>query len=237
MSLHGSTWILTENGPRNIKDLCAQKIKIFSNGNLIETDEKGVIMSSPSEAVYRVKTKQGFELMATKKTQLWNGREWIAIENLKSGHRVYLHDHLPKREHLYWNGDNKPLGDEDDINILEMKSSDFCKTWLKSYLGRNVIWNDHRCIVIENDTKDKMQLIQRMLFRFGIVSVPTDLSTTTLVVRGAFVSRLYDLYLFPCDNAFEVEVTDIQIVSFDPVYYCYLPSGQPLDANGFIVKF
>ena len=240
MSLHGSTWIVTENGPKTIKDLRDKgKVKLFSNGLLTETDEKGIIMSSPMAEVYKIRTNEGFELIATGKTLILSSNKWVAVEDLRCGQTVSLHDHLTKRQTMEWIGDTKPLMNEDDINILEMKSSDFCKKWLESYFRQNIIWRDYDCVLIKNENRDKMQLVQRMLFRFGIVSFSSDMldhTNTTLVIRGDANFRLNDIFHFSNEN-FEIQIRDVQKMFFAPVYSCTMKDDSSLDANGFIVKF
>jgi hypothetical protein len=237
MSLHGSTWVVTENGPKNIKDLRnIGKVKIFSNGVLVETN---VTMSSPMSQVYKLKTNEGFELIATGKTLLLSNGNWVAMEDLKQGQTLSLHDHLSKRQTVHWSGDTKPLMNEEDLNIIEMKSSDFCKEWLKTYFRQNIFFKDYDCIFIRNENKEKMQLIQRMLFRFGILTYSSDIlneNNTSLVIRGDANFRFNDIFNLSTEN-FEVEICDVQKIFFAPVYTCTLQSDAFLDANGFIVKF
>ncbi len=95
------TWIMTERGPLQVKDLLGRKFKAVVNGERWETSEEG-FFSNGFKPVYRLKTMEGFELRLTGDHPVMKLEEtgsrsvearWVAAENLKPGDRVVLNNH------------------------------------------------------------------------------------------------------------------------------------------------
>jgi ribonucleotide reductase class II len=95
------TWVHTEAGARQIKDLIAKQQSLYINGELFSTTPAGFFFSG-IKPVYRLATKEGFVirltgnhrlLKVTAQTQKKQYTAWVECEQLQLGDRVILHDH------------------------------------------------------------------------------------------------------------------------------------------------
>ncbi len=101
------TWIMTAEGPRQVKDLIGRRFVAVVNGRKYES---GGFFFTGIRKVYRLKTKEGFELKLTadhpilkvkRMTRYVLETEWVKACNLKPGDKVVLNNH---REFEGWNG-------------------------------------------------------------------------------------------------------------------------------------
>ena len=101
------TWIMTAEGPRQVKDLIGRKFVAVVNGRKYESD--GFYFTGIKK-VYRLKAKEGFELRLTgdhpvlkvkKMTRYVLETEWVKACDLKPGDKVVLNNH---REFEGWGG-------------------------------------------------------------------------------------------------------------------------------------
>jgi ribonucleoside-diphosphate reductase alpha chain len=95
------TWIMTENGPRQVKELHSKKFTAIVNNEKWESSENG-FFSTGIKPVYQLKTREGFELRLTKDhpvmkvkriTRYKIEREWVNTETLKPGDKIVLNNH------------------------------------------------------------------------------------------------------------------------------------------------
>jgi intein/homing endonuclease len=95
------TWVHTEFGPRQVKDLIGKQHGTYVNGELFSTTADGFFYTG-DRAVFTLATKEGVSLRLTgnhqllrvsTQTQKRQYTEWVAAEELKSGDRVCLHNH------------------------------------------------------------------------------------------------------------------------------------------------
>ncbi len=100
------TWITTSDGPLQVKDLCGRKFTAIVNGEKWFSSAEG-FFSTGHKPVYRLKTKEGFELNLTKDHPVMKVKDvkkyavetvWTPIGNLKPGDKVLLNNHR------YFNG-------------------------------------------------------------------------------------------------------------------------------------
>ncbi|PIX31489.1 hypothetical protein COZ60_04370, partial [Candidatus Bathyarchaeota archaeon CG_4_8_14_3_um_filter_42_8] len=94
-------WIMTEDGPRQVKELCGKKFTAIVNNKKWESSENG-FFSTGTKPVYQLKTREGFELRLTKDhpvmkvkriTRYKMEREWVNAETLKTGDKIVLNNH------------------------------------------------------------------------------------------------------------------------------------------------
>jgi len=95
------TWIHTEYGPRQIKDLIGKQVALYVDGSLFSTDRRGFYKTG-HKTIYRLTTNEGFFLDATDnhpiltvKTQTNKNTdyEWQEIKNLIPEQKIALNNH------------------------------------------------------------------------------------------------------------------------------------------------
>lgn len=103
------TWVLTGEGPRQVKELIGRQHSTYVNGELFSTTPSG-FFASGVKPVLKLRTKEGQELRLTgnhkvlkvsAQTQKAQYTEWVEAETLQPGDRVKLHDH---RDAQPWDG-------------------------------------------------------------------------------------------------------------------------------------
>jgi ribonucleotide reductase alpha subunit len=105
----GDTWILTEQGPRQVTDLVGVKHTTIVDGQRYETTEQG-FWETGVKPVLRLRTKEGYTLRLTANHKVLavpyisrkiEHAEWVEAGSLNVGDRIKLHKH---RE-FEWQGD------------------------------------------------------------------------------------------------------------------------------------
>ncbi len=105
----GDTWVLTEQGPRQVRDLVGVPHETLVDGQLYATTEAG-FWQTGIKPVLRLTTSQGYTLRLTANhrvlalpadTSTGDSTVWVEAGTLRPGDRIRLHNH---RE-LLWNGE------------------------------------------------------------------------------------------------------------------------------------
>lgn len=95
------TWIHTEFGPRQVKELIGVQHGTFINGELFSTTEDGFFQTGV-QPVFKLQTESGVAvrltgnhkvLKVTSQTQKRQYTEWVPAEELQPGDRIALHNH------------------------------------------------------------------------------------------------------------------------------------------------
>ncbi|MCP9839764.1 ribonucleoside-triphosphate reductase, adenosylcobalamin-dependent [Synechococcus sp. J7-Johnson] len=103
------TWVLTDEGPRQVNELIGRQHSTYVNGELFSTTPAG-FFASGVKPVLKLRTKEGQELRLTgnhkvlkvsAQTQKAQYTEWVEAQTLQPGDRVKLHDH---RDAQPWDG-------------------------------------------------------------------------------------------------------------------------------------
>lgn len=103
------TWVHTEFGPRQVKELIGQQHGTYVNGELFSTTTEGFFYTG-DKPVFKVTTREGLSLRLTANHQLLRVSaqtqkrqylEWTAVEDLKPGDRLSIHNH---RDTQPWSG-------------------------------------------------------------------------------------------------------------------------------------
>ncbi len=103
------TWVHTENGARQVKDLIGKQQSVYVNGELFSTTPEGFFYTG-TKPVVKLTTQEGYSLRltpnhkvlkVTAQTQNKQYTEWVAVEDLKPRDRVMLHNHQDIRP---WDG-------------------------------------------------------------------------------------------------------------------------------------
>ncbi len=107
--LTSDTWVHTENGARQIRDLIGKQTGMYVNGELFSTTPEGFFYTG-NKPVFKLETKEGFSLRltdnhqllkVTAQTQKKQYSEWVETKDLKVGDRILLHNH---RDIQPWTG-------------------------------------------------------------------------------------------------------------------------------------
>jgi ribonucleotide reductase class II len=95
------TWIHTEHGARQVKDLIGKQLAVFVNGELFSTTPDGFFFTGVKPVV-KLQTKDGYALRLTEnhqvlkvtaQTQRQQYSEWCEVKDLKPGDRILIHNH------------------------------------------------------------------------------------------------------------------------------------------------
>jgi ribonucleotide reductase, class II len=95
------TWVHTESGARQVKDLIGQQHGTYINGELFSTTVDGFFLSGV-KPVLKLTTKEGYSLRltgnhrvlkVTSQTQKAQYTEWVEAADLQAGDRVMIHNH------------------------------------------------------------------------------------------------------------------------------------------------
>jgi ribonucleotide reductase, class II len=147
--LAADTWILTENGARQIKDLVGKQQSLYVNGELFSTTPEGFFCTG-NKPVFKLETKEGFSLRLTEnhqllkvtaQTQKKQYSEWVETKDLQVGDRILLHNH---RYIQPWEGEGN-----------------FEEAWLiGNLIGDGSLyhtqWNDSACLRFWQNDKEEM---------------------------------------------------------------------------------
>jgi hypothetical protein len=94
------TWILTDKGARQVKDLIGKQFKIMINNQLFDSTKEGFFLTGKKQ-VFEVITKDGYILKATenhpllvvfKQTRNTEKTKWVNIADLKVGDKIKLNN-------------------------------------------------------------------------------------------------------------------------------------------------
>lgn len=90
--LTGDTYIMTTDGPRQIKDLKGTPFDAVVNGKVYHAPRGSWISGVGS--VYRLKTKEGYQLDLTPEHRILSDKgEWKEAKDYKPGDRITIHNH------------------------------------------------------------------------------------------------------------------------------------------------
>ncbi|NBW17596.1 MAG: ribonucleoside-triphosphate reductase, partial [Caulobacteraceae bacterium] len=101
------TWIHTEKGARQVKDLIGKQTSVYVDGELFSTTPEGFWLTG-IKPVLKVITQEGYELRltdnhqllkVTTQTQRKQYSEWTEAKDLSPGHYILVHNH---REAQHW---------------------------------------------------------------------------------------------------------------------------------------
>jgi ribonucleoside-diphosphate reductase alpha chain len=95
------TFVFTKQGPRQVFELLDRQVELFVNGEIYSSTEKGFFKTGKKK-VYKLKTKEGFELRLTEDhpvlraasvTRYSIQKQWVKAVELLPGDKICIHNH------------------------------------------------------------------------------------------------------------------------------------------------
>ena len=98
------TWIMTNDGPKQIEELILKPFIAMINGKEYYSTNKGFFLTG-NKQVYELTTKKGFKIKATnnhkfKRTTIINEFQWTQLKDLKIGEKLKLNNN----RNIEWSG-------------------------------------------------------------------------------------------------------------------------------------
>lgn len=235
------TWVFTDEGPRQVKDLIGKKCKLYLNGDLYETTDAGFYQTG-KERLFKVITKEGFSIEATRNHKFMKrDGAWCELNDLKEGDELIINNH---RGDLRWGDDNdREFGERSFIylkNAIDKVYGDFIGFGIIRFLS-NIFergsYEFYQGFLSKTfrETEFKVGaynvIIQRMLLRLGIYSKIEDGQ-----VKAVFNIDKNDNLISPYSTgAYYATFSEIEGLFVEEVYDCTVPDMGAFDANGFYV--
>ncbi len=110
----GETWVLTEEGPRQVKELLNKKHNLYIDGNIYNT--LNGFYSTGTKKVFCLKTKEGYSVKLTKDHKVFTGQGWKKAKDIVDGDKIRIHQH----KNVEWEGD----GSQNDGYLLGLLIGD-----------------------------------------------------------------------------------------------------------------
>ncbi|MEM1588141.1 MAG: ribonucleotide reductase N-terminal alpha domain-containing protein [Candidatus Bathyarchaeia archaeon] len=194
-------WIMTEEGPKQIKDLVKKKFIAIVNGEKWNSSFEGFFPTGINP-VYKLLTKEGFELYSTKNHLVMKIEEdnikfkWVKVEELKRNDKILLNNHGTLD---FWEG---PYSFDEGY-------------FVGSFIAKNMFKNGNdstSCINASNSNSSLtlLNLTSKLLENLFILE-----STSSSFHKG-FIASLFDINGFVESKKREIKVvtkqTNIEIV-------------------------
>lgn len=134
------TWVTTKNGAVQVKDLIGKKFEAMVDGKLYQCN-KG-FFSTGKKAVFKLVTKEGFELRATANHKIMTAdNEWVELKDLIEGDKVRVHKHSV-------------------VSMIE-NNKEFSKGWLiGSLYGDGVVYHNREYASLSYKGETAQEMIQ-----------------------------------------------------------------------------
>ena len=88
------TWIMTEDGPRQVRDLIGKQFTAIVDGKKHLSTKSGFFQTGENRQVVRVVTKEGYNLKVTPEHKLLNSDgKWVQAQDLTAGDKIILNRH------------------------------------------------------------------------------------------------------------------------------------------------
>lgn len=213
----GDTWIHTENGPRQARELVGKPCKLWVNGTLYPMESRGFFPTGRKE-LFRVTTGAGYECCITADHRLINSDgEWKELRELVPGDRIMLATHANTHS---WSGmgtfESGCAFAEQHVfgefpAQLHQTSSDFHIGFLHTLFRHATTYDGDleagdAFIVgfgLTMDNRGLLQQVQRMLMRFAIYTrlLHLDETQSRLCLCDEYLLRFHDTIGVPSEHA------------------------------------
>ncbi len=171
------TWIMTANGPRQVKELVGKRFTAILNGEEWKTSDNGFFLTG-NKVIHKLKTKEGFELRLTEDHKILKVKrmtrykmetKWESVKNLKSEDKVVLNNH---RNYNGWNGEfNEKEGYLIGLLIGDgtiKKDKVVLSSWGDAVAVRTLVLNYAKELPHRSDFKGWMEIKGRGEYRLSL---------------------------------------------------------------------
>jgi ribonucleoside-diphosphate reductase alpha chain len=198
------TWIMTEEGPRQVKELLGNKFIAIVDSKKYESQPEGFFQTGV-KPVYKLKTKEGFNICTTLDHSflkvVYRSRdkiksEWATLDSLERGDKVLLNNHKVLNR---WQGDfsfnegylvGLILGDgtvKKDKVVMSSWGKDKGSLSVRKEVSKILKSFNHR-----SDFKGWSQIKTRDEYRLSPVSLKNICSKTGLKFRSKTITNLIE---------------------------------------------
>lgn len=219
--LVGDTWILTSNGPRQVKELVGVPFASVVGDKIAPSTNAG-FFSSGVKPVVQLTTKEGYNLTLTADHKLVTAtRGKVAVNELEEGEQILL---AATSNSFEWDGpgtreEGYLLGLNETKTItpeIEKASSAFYAGFLGGLFDADgtVGWGDESRITIRLCQSDLslLEACQRMLLRFGIAS--RIYKNRRKAGERVLPNSNREPALYPCKASHELSISKENILVF-----------------------
>lgn len=250
------TWITTENGAIQVKDLINKPFKAKVDGKLYDCTTG--FFPTGCKDIFKLVTSEGFELKATSNHKIMTvDGGWVEMGDLKEGDKIRVHQHefnedIDEKKSL----DGKNFADIFTKNLIHTTKSELLENveradssfFIRGFLSK--LFDTNGSTIRFAYDIEYLKPIQRMILRFGIFSKIHSKSETEkeLVISGYDVKLFYEkicptelneyiklLQFEPLSNRYEATVKSIKQIGKDEVYDATVNDIHAFDANGLYV--
>lgn len=156
--LTDDTWVMTDIGPRQIKELINKEFITINQGKKYKSSK---FFKTGYKKVFKIKTKNGYSLKATLNHKIMTNRGWVETKKLKKGDKIVLQNH----NDIKWEGN----GTFEEGWLVGEIVGDGCFNPDK-YLGIVSFWGNERKRLVQkaSDYTSNLSYIFRSDFLGGI---------------------------------------------------------------------
>ncbi len=204
------TFVMTDEGPKQVRDLIGFGFKVMVNGKPWETAEEG-FFSTGVRKVYKITTREGFVLKATgdhpvKRVKMLTRDRietgWVDVADVRLGDRLLLHDHREAGgwKGLYGFGEGYLLGllvgEESANQRIKRISVDSTQRRKDAELLSSSFLRASASLRHEISTISQTEMIMELALEFGIVpghkEVSEKIEKTSSEFHKGFLRGIFD---------------------------------------------
>lgn len=198
----GDSWVLTENGPAQVRELVGRACELAHQGDLHRSGPEG-FFSSGLKPVLRLATDAGYELRLTAEHRLRRvvsssrveiASEWAEVAELRPGDRLLLQDH---RKLSDWGG----IGTENEGWLLGLLVGDgtlkerdpvLSSCSVEQDAGALRVGTRHSTSVATAETRSLRDLAARFGLRAGAKHPGPEIERTSSAFHRGFLRGWFD---------------------------------------------
>ena len=205
------TWVFTSEGSKQVSDLIGKPFMAIVDGKEYEC-KTGFIKTGENKQVYKIITKEGFEVKATDNHKILTAdKYWVELKDLIVGDKITINDHSDRKLCININSEDFSKGftkgclfvnkfsilesrnySQESTDSIEKSSFDLQAGFLSGCLNSCVIRKVDKEISISlKYLLFGLKIIQRVALRFGIYSkiytesYKYDLQESELVIKNS----------------------------------------------------